>query len=51
MEENQSEGRKVVCQTTVLAHWSQKVNGRLPALLNRLRRQFNLSEGFGGVKY
>jgi len=28
-------GRKVVEQATLLAHWAQKLSGRLPALLRR----------------
>ena len=31
---------KVVGQTSWLAHWEQKVGGQLPALPNRLRRQW-----------
>ena len=35
-----SVGQKVVGQTSWLAHWEQKVGGQLPALPNRLRRQY-----------
>ena len=35
-----SVGQKVVGQTSWLAHWEQKVGGQLPALPNRLRRQW-----------
>jgi len=39
-KKNQFGGRKVVRQSTMLAHWAQKVvDERPPALLNSLRRQ------------
>jgi len=36
-KKNQFEGRKVLRQPTVLAHWTQKVGGTIP---NKLRRQY-----------
>jgi len=34
---NQCGGRKEVRQATILAHWAQKVGGRLLAVANQLR--------------
>ena len=40
-KKDQLGGRKVVVQATILAHLSQKVDERLPAVPSRLRRQYS----------
>jgi len=44
MEKRQFRGRKVEGEATMLAHWAQKVGGRLTALQNRLRRHVPMSK-------
>jgi len=52
MKKNHFGGREVVGQTRALASWAQKVDKRLLALPNGLRRQWliaALASGMGGV--